>query len=495
MDLRSFLKEYEARYPEDVLHIEKEISGNQEITALVIQLQKQQKFPVLVFHNVLNPTGKKSSHPVITNVLASRVRQARLCGCTVEGLGRHVYEATLSRRVAPVAVPKTDAPVREVIKTADDIDLFHFPLIWHNALDAGYYLSAGFFTSYEPESGIDNCALLRTWIKEKDTVRVFLVPRPMHSAWNLHKHEQKGQDMKACIWLGHHPLAYMGGLAKLAYPESHWEAIGGMMGEPLRLVSSESLGDDFKVPADAEVVIEGIMEANRRYPEGPFGENPGYYGGQILNPQLRVTAVTHRKDAMWYNIAAGYADHQQSGAPNVEGQLWAALKPRFATLVNVHVPLSATGRYAAYLQFKNPLPGEARLAIMLACTARTHIKHVFAFDEDVDIFDERDVMWAITTRSQWDRDVMIFPHTKSVPLDPSTTPPALGATGGIDCTKPWGEPYEERVGIEQEVAARVKLEDYVSPEDLGRLTQDRSRLVRSPGASSNGGNHAGLPLR
>jgi UbiD family decarboxylase len=469
-DLRSFLKEYEAKYPEDVLHIEKEVDCNQEITTILEKLEKLGKYPLLYFHNVINPGGEKAEQPVVTNILASRTRYARICNSTHEMLGRDLYEAIRTRRIEPVTVSSAEAPVKEVVKTGDRVNLFEFPAPVHCAMDAGPYFSSGFFTTYDPDSGIDNCSIQRGWIKEKDTVRTYLLPKPAHNSWNMWKHEQKNQDMKVCYWLGHHPLAYIGGLAKLPYPGSHWEAIGGMLEEPLRLVASESLGDDFQVPADAEVVVEGILEANKRYAEGPFGEFPGYYGGQIVNPQWKVTAITHRKDAIWLNIAAGYVDHTASGGAPLEGLLWGSLKPRFPSLQSVYVPVSGVGRYHAYLKLKDPGPGEARQAIMRALDVRGEfIKHVFAFDDDIDIFNPREVMWAIATRTQWGRDVLIFPDTKTVALDPSCSPESIGDIGGIDCTKPWGEAYEVRVGVTQAAKDKIKLEDFISPEALARV--------------------------
>ena len=305
-DFRTFLKDYEAKYPEDILHIEKEVGADQETTAIVARLEKQDKYPVLYFHNVLTPEGKKTNAPVVTNVLASRTRSARICNSTFQTLGRDIARATRTKKKKPLVIKQKEAPVQEVVKTGDKINLYEFPALKHNALDAGLYFSSGFLITYDPDSGIDNCALMRGWILEKDKVRV-QIAGTMHNGTNLCKHNLRNQDMKVAYWLGHHPLGYIGGLAKLPYPGSHWEAMGGMLDEPLRLVPSVSLGDDFLVPADAEVIVEGIVEANTLYPEGPFGEFPRYFGGQMLNPQIKVTAITHRKDAIWYDIVPGWA--------------------------------------------------------------------------------------------------------------------------------------------------------------------------------------------
>ncbi|MFH1003537.1 MAG: UbiD family decarboxylase [Chloroflexota bacterium] len=476
-DLRTFLKDYERDYPEDVLHIEKEVSNDQEITAIVAMLEAQDKYPVLVFHRVRNPRGEIARQPVIINVLASRARQARMCHSSFDTLGRDMYHTMKVNSPAPVVVPKTEAPVKEVVQTGQQVDLFDFPLLVHNSTDAGPYIASGFLVTYDPDSGIDNCALQRGWVVEKDKVRVH-IQEEMHNGINLRKHEMKNQDMRVAYWIGHHPLAYIGGLTKLPYPGSHWPAMGGLLGEPLRLAASESLGDDFMVPADAEVIVEGIMEARKRYAEGPFGEFHKHVGPQIPSPQFKVTAVTYRNDAMWYDIAAGWTDHQGTGGPTLEGRVWDMLKGRCPTLQKVYMPLSGTGRYHVYLQFKNPRPAEVRQAIIMAATVIPSLgKHVFAFDDDVDIFNEKEVMWAIATRSQWDEDVIILPRTLQGNLDPSAGLPGENAAGGLDCTKPWGKPFSERVQVEPAVLARLKLEDYVKPTALARVKVDRREVV------------------
>src|SRR5699024_746025 len=142
----------------------------------------------------------------------------------------------------------------------ENINLHDFPAMMHFNLDPGNYVSGGFLTTYDPESGIDNTSLQRGWIVDEKTMRCY-VSSFSHNASNFSKYEADGKDMPVVYWMGHHPLAYMGGQAKLGYPESHYEAMGGLMGESLRLVPSETLGDNFLVPADAEIIIEGYLKA------------------------------------------------------------------------------------------------------------------------------------------------------------------------------------------------------------------------------------------
>lgn len=260
---------------------------------------------------------------------------------------------------------------------------------------------------------------------------------------------------------------------KLGYPESHYGAMGGLLGEPLRLVPSESLGDDFLIPADAEVVVEGMLKSYELFPEGPFGEYGGYIGPQRANPQFEVTAITHRKDALWHNIMVGHPDHQVMGGLSLEAAIYETVKQRVPSLVNVHVPLSGNCRFHIYLQLDKPWRGDAREAIMSALTVNYVLKHVFVFDMDIDIYDEREVLFAIATRSQWDRDVMLFPSLKSSFVDPSVVSD-LGCKGGIDCTKPAGEPFEERTRVDEGVLQATRWEDYLSSSQWEGISKERT---------------------
>ncbi len=470
-DLRSYLREYEADHPEQMVHVEKAISCNQEVTALVMKLEKQGKYPVVICHNITMAGGRKSPLPVITNLLASRTRCAEAIGSDFRMAGRDYHDRTRRKRVAPTVVSRSEAPVKSVVKLGDDVDLTEYPALIHHYMDPGPYFTAGFMTTYDPDTGIDNCALHRGWIVDKRTVRFYLTPY-VHNRFTMNKFEANGQEMRLAYWIGHHPAACLGAQARLGYPESHYEAMGGLLEEPLRLVPSETLGDDFLVPADAEVIVEGVVRDWQRHPEGPFGEYTGYTGPQIPNPQFEVTAITHRHDAYWHDLLVGHPDNQVMGGFGIEGVLHEAVKQRVASLSNVYVPLSATCRFHAYLQLTNPRRGDAREAIMTALPVDYRLKHVFVFDDDIDIFDEREVLFALATRTQWDKDIMVFPATRGSELDP-TVVEELTTKGGIDCTKPAQESFAERNKVSEDVYERVKVDTYLEPGQFDRIATER----------------------
>jgi UbiD family decarboxylase len=130
--------------------------------------------------------------------------------------------------------------------------------------------------------------------------------------------------MPAVIVAGHHPAFYMGAQTKLLVDEP--EIIGGIMGEPLELTPSETLGDDVLVPAHADLIIEAEISTTEVDIEAPFGEYTQYYGGQRLNPVTEVTAVTRREDAWYLDIMPGHADHLLLDAPMIEAYLYSRIK-------------------------------------------------------------------------------------------------------------------------------------------------------------------------
>lgn len=470
-DLRTYLGEYEKANPDQVIHVEKEIGCAQEVTALAMKLEAMEKYPILVFHNVRTAAGHTSSFPLVTNLLASRGRCASAMGSTYEQVGVDYYRQARQDKRPPLLISREQAPVKEVVKTWKDVDLYQFPALIHHHMDPGPYFTAGFMTTYDPESGIDNSALHRGWMVEKDKVRTYLTPFS-HARFNFDKHENAGKDMRVAYWVGHHPVACLAAQTRLGYPESHYEAMGGLLGEPLRLVASETLGDDFLLPADAEVVVEGVLKVKGRYPEGPFGEYTGYTGPQIPNPQFEITAITHRKDAYWHDILVGHADNQVMGGFAIEGVVYEAVKARCPSLRAVYLPLSGTCRFHVYLQFDKPRPGEAREAILTTLPLDYRIKHVFTFDSDINIFDERDVFLGIATRSQWHRDIIVCPELRGSELDPSVLV-ALTTKGGIDCTKPSIGDFAERNRVDESIWQEIEVEDFIPGDRLARIPTER----------------------
>jgi 2,5-furandicarboxylate decarboxylase 1 len=467
--LGAFLSSYEAEHPEEVLHIERPVDAKFQVTAIIRELERQKCFPVLVFHNVL-VEGQRSEFPLVTFLMSSRLRLARLLGAPIERAGLAVYER-MQHQVAPVRVPRDEAPVKQVVVTESDADITRFPATWHHVQDPGRYISAGFLTCYNPETGLENSAITRGWLKG---------PREIPMAVGVHSHNrlilkdyiQRKQDMPVAYWIGHHPLAILGCAVHVPLTGSHYAMAGAMLGEPLRVVPSETLGEDFLVPADAEVVIEGYIPWDETTPEGPFGEYTRHVGpGSDQSAFMRVTAITHQHNPYWQDIMVGHS-HWASSLRH-EGVLYDSLKRHFPNLLNVHVPMSGCGQMHVYLQIRKTHEGQGKavLTAALGMAARINVKNAFVVDEDIDIFDDKEILLALATRFQGDRDMIVISDTVVPELDPSGRK-GVGGKVGFDCTKPLSG-FAERLRIPDEVVRGLDLEAYVPREALQRIPREQ----------------------
>jgi 2,5-furandicarboxylate decarboxylase 1 len=192
---------------------------------------------------------------------------------------------------------------------------------------------------------------------------------------------------------------------------------------------------EVRVPAEAEIVIEGRILPGVREPEGPFGEFPQYYGPRANREVMEVLAVTHRKDAIFHTIVGGGLDHQLLGAIPKEATLLTHLRRSFPNVLDVHLSPGGVMRYHLFVKLKKTQEGQAKNVIMGAFAGSFDLKHVIVVDDDVDIHNPTEVEWAMATRFQADRDLLIVPESQGSKLDPSNRD-GVGAKMGIDATKP-----------------------------------------------------------
>jgi 2,5-furandicarboxylate decarboxylase 1 len=462
-DLRTFLRDYGKDHPEDVIYIEKELSSAYECTAIARQFEDLNKFPVILFENVITAAGERSEFPCVVNILGDRRKLAYAIHSTFDNVSIEWRRRTDECKIKPVILSREEAPCKENVWIGDKVNLLKFPILKHQAMDPGPYITAGFLTCYDPDTWIDNAALHRGFVSGPREIRCLFTPFT-HAALNLKKHEGRKEPMKVAYWIGHHPAILMGTQTRLGYPESHYDAAGGVAQEPLRLVPSETLGNDFLIPADAEVVIEGVIRPGHRDLEGPFGEYTRYFGPQQMGPVIDVTAITHRNNAIWQSFMVGM--NNSFGGTQEEGTIYSVVKKVVPQVQKVHCPISGSGRFHAYVQIRKTLEGQSKDAILAAFTASENLKHVIVVDEDIDIYDDRWVLWAVATRSQWDKDLVVVPGCRGTKLDPSIEGVTM-TKGGIDATKPAPPArFSQRLYIPEEVMKKIRLADYIDPDKI-----------------------------
>jgi UbiD family decarboxylase len=457
-DLRSYLAQLQEALPGEIRQVDTVMDPKFEISAVVEKLEDRNEAPLILFNKVKNHKGELSDFRVAVNVFSTRPK------CTV-ALGLHPDQwrmetslefARLSKgRVKPVIIDGTDAPVKEVVRTGDQVDLYDLPILVHNEMD-GHPNLVDAIVAADPDTGCYNSSHHRQMVKGKDRLGVYMSPRHLWNYWQ--RAAKRGQSLPIAHVVGHHPGFYIGTEALVDMDDDEYEVIGAVLQEPLRLVPSEAYGERLLVPADAELVIEGEILPDEYEAEGPFGEFSGYYGPQRWAPVVKVTAITHRKDPLYLNIMAGRADHRVLGGIPKEGGLFEMIKLAVPTAKAIHLPFSGCCRFSAYISIEKLAEGEGMVAAIAPFPYHDELKLVIVVDDDVDPFNEREVLWAATTRAQADKNMEIIRNIRGGTLDPSSTIHGVGAKLIIDATRPLSPPFAERLRVPLEIKEKINLE-------------------------------------
>jgi 2,5-furandicarboxylate decarboxylase 1 len=402
---------------------------------------------VLLFENV-----RGSKFPVLTNLHASRPRLAAAMGAAPEAT-QTTYLRAMEKPISPRVV--ASGPVQEVVLTGERVNLYDLPQIVHHEGDAGPYVTAAISFARDPTREIWNCAYNRLQIKGRDTTSIHLTTGK--HLWEFQRiAEARNEPLPLALVIGVHPAIALGALAIGSIDEDERGIMGGLLGEPLELVKCRT--SDVLVPAHAELVLECEIPPRERTPEGPFGEFTGYSLGERQREIVHVKAITHRRDAIFQDITVAHLDHMLLSTIPMEANLYRAVRAMVPSVKAVRVP----GPFTCYVSIEQRLPGQAKNAIMAVLGADLYMKRVVVVDHDVDVFDDRQVNWALATRCQPDRDITVITNARGSDLDPSTREDGYTAKWGVDATaKPSLAAYTPRHRVPPDVWQRLRLEDYL----------------------------------
>src|SRR3954454_3528841 len=291
----------------------------------------------------------------------------------------------------------TSVPAQEVVHR--DVDLGKLlPLPTHNQHDNGAYITAGLLIARNPATGVQNVSIHRLQLSGPNRLGVLLLPR--HTLAFYETAERAGQPLDVAIVVGVDPLTLLASQAIAPLDFDELTIAGALHGAPLPVV--KCLSSELRVPAEAEIVIEGQLLPQVREPEGPFGEFPQYYGERASRHVIEIGAVTHRRDAMFHTIVGGGLEHLLLGGIPREATLLAHLRRSFPDVRDVHLARGGICRYHLYVQIAKRQEGEARNVMMGAFAGHYDVKHVIVVDDDVDIHNPAEVEWAVATRFQAD---------------------------------------------------------------------------------------------
>jgi 2,5-furandicarboxylate decarboxylase 1 len=434
-DLRSFVAAYASAHPAEVVRVGEPVSIEHDVMALVLEYERQRRHPILLFEHV---TGH--AMPIVANVVASRRALAFALG-VAEGALAAEYGRRITQHIKPVVVPEPSFRAR--VQRGDDVDLTALPIPLYFPGDAGRYLTAGMLVARDPETGVETEGYHRFQLKGRNRLGVSLHSRRRMFEYQR-RAEARGRPLPCAIVLGLHPLVSMGSLAYPPPDVGKFEVVGGLFGEPLQVAACATI--DLHVPAAAEIVIEGEIVPGVREPEGPFGEFTGYFSRRSTQHVFVARALAMREGAWFQSIGSGRAgDHITTLGLIREAEILNALGRVIPNVKAVHVPLSGTSSFTAYVSIAQGRPGEAKHAIPIALGVDHYLKLVIVVDDDIDVFDESEVLWAVATRMQPDRDLVVISGSLGALLDPSADERGVTAKLGIDATRPFGEPFAEKL--------------------------------------------------
>ena len=373
------------------------------------------------------------------NVCGARSRLALAFGVAAHELPLRLRDAATAS-IPPVEVTSAEAPVHEVVEIGEEASLYSLPIHLQHQMDGAPYISASLDFTRDPTSGGTNIGIRRMMLRGARTAGVDLnAPSDLRAIYQ--KATERGERTEVAYVVGSHPIDLLAGTASTRV-DDEYELMGAMRGAAVPVVRCKTI--DVMVPADAEYVLEGYLEPSGFVePEGPYGEFLGYYGEVKRNPVFHLTAITRRSDALFQTATIGgrflsRTDTALLVAAKTEATIWSALEQAVREPRAVCCTPSCGGMFNVRVSLKQRYPGEARNVIAAVFGSVADIKHVFVVDDDIDVFDDGQIDWALATRFQADRDIVIASGFRAVPIDPSLAGSRTGAKAGFDCTRPVG---------------------------------------------------------
>src|ERR1700691_5905904 len=426
------------RQPIDIRHV----------ATLVDQSDK-----AIFFHKVIG-----YDIPVVSGIIRTRER-------TTMAMGAHEFidiEKRLRNGIDNPIPPQRIAtsPTREVVMKGEDVDLYKLPIPMSSIYDGGPMITAGVVIARDPEFGI-NSGIYRFIVKERNLTGIDIVT-PNNMRMFAQRAFQEGRPLPISISIGTHPIEITGSGYRAPLGVDEMAIAGGIRGEPGKPAPCSTIAVPYI--ADAEIVLEAeVLPVGWTFPEGRFGEFTRLMGGLHWNPIVRIKAISMRKDAIYYNLHMPW-ENTWLAAPTRYAAIRQALKTAGVIVKDINVTLGGCAFWHAVISIKKH-PGEAKNALLAALSVMD-LKHVVVVDDDIDVNDPTEVEWAIATRVQGDKDIMIVANARAKPLDPSLPQGygvvPTGAKVGIDATIPENSPREYYERITYAYADRAKIDDYVN---------------------------------
>jgi 2,5-furandicarboxylate decarboxylase 1 len=377
-------------------------------------------------------------HPLVGNVTGSRTRIARAFGVAANELSSEIRRR-LATQPDIFEIARAQAPAQEIVLTGAEADLTVLPVHLQHGDDGAPYISSSVDFAIDPATGWTNVGIRRLMLRGRREAGVDLnSPSDLRALYEASA--AVGVPLPISFVVGAHPIDHVAAVMRL--PVDELSLIACLRAAPLPVV--KCVTNDIRVPADAEWVLEGYLDPGGHVEsEGPYGEFLGYYGSVKRNPVFHLTAITRRRDALFQTStiggrSLGRTDTAPLNGVRTEVMIWRALESAVREPVAVYATTSSGGMFNLRVALRQRVAGEARNAIAACFGALPNVKNVFVVDPDIDVFCDQQMDWALATRFQPDRDLVVMGGMRTLPLDPSLTGGRVGAKAGFDLTWPFG---------------------------------------------------------
>jgi 4-hydroxy-3-polyprenylbenzoate decarboxylase len=436
-DLRDYIAKCEQEG--ELLRIKPEVDWDLELSHIA-KLNEEKKGPALLFEKV-----KGYTWPVLTSTCTTTERLAIIMGMPkssslVDCMREWVKKG--EKRIPPRVV--STGPCKENKMSGDQVDLFKFPVPKFFPKDGGrFFGTAHFVVTKDTDSDWINLGTYRLQLLGKDTLGTQFI-KGKHADIMLKKYQALKKPMPVAVVVGCDPLLFVLGAARLSAFDCEYDMAGAIRGEPIDVVKCDT--NDLLVPATAEIVVEGEVDADKTLPEGPFGEYTGYYSGVGTDQRnfIKVNHVTYRTNPILMATTVGRAvtDTHMTMALSYGATLWQQLVAmKIPGIKAVYCPPEGSGRFLAIISLKQMYPGHTDQVLTAAISTEMGaygLKTVIAVDEDIDPWDISRVMYALSFRFQPNR-CQVIKRGRSTPLDPSLPIGQRDITGRLlmDATIPY----------------------------------------------------------
>ncbi|MDY6864336.1 MAG: UbiD family decarboxylase [Thermodesulfobacteriota bacterium] len=427
-DLREFAKKL--REEREVIDIEDELSPVYEVSGVMKYMDKYNGH-ALFFKRI-----KGYDFPIIGNLLGRRKRLAIALDIKED----EIYEEYLLRRdrpIKPVIIEKS--PAKEII-IKDNINLQKaLPVLTHFERDKSPYFTSAVTIAKDPETGIRGMGIHRIQIRGDREIGIALATPPLSTF--LKKAGDTGKPLEIAIAIGMDPITFFSSVIWAPEGIDKFDIAGGLAKEPIPLIKCESV--DLEVPACAEFILEGKIDSrSSRVREGPLGESTGYYF-TFESPTGVIELISYRKDPIYHALMPFTTEESVLMDISWEVDNLKSIKKTFPQIVDMHLMVLGM---IAIIQVDKSAEGEPQRIIQGILSSYPFIKMVIVVDNDIDIYDAREVNWAVATRTRPDKDIIINSDLPGFMLDPSSIGGEMAndthilttktSKLGIDATKP-----------------------------------------------------------